>query len=99
MKKLRGFINITECSFEAVRFDSQLMDDPDISGREYQQGTLFGYELREYLLEHFRHTCQYCGGASGDSVLEWEHKIPKSRGGTDSIKNATLSCFTCNRDK
>ena len=68
-------------------------------GREYQQGTLFGYELREYLLEHFRHTCQYCGGASGDSVLEWEHKIPKSRGGTDSIKNATLSCFTCNRDK
>ena len=99
VKKLRRFINITECSFEAVRFDSQLMDDPDISGREYQQGTLFGYELREYLLEHFRHTCQYCGGASGDSVLEWEHKIPKSRGGTDSIKNATLSCFTCNRDK
>lgn len=99
VKKLRKLINITDCSFEAVRFDSQLLDDPDIEGRQYQQGTLAGYELREYLLEHFRHTCQYCGGASGDEVLEWEHMIPKSRGGTDSIKNATLACCDCNRDK
>ena len=99
VKKLKRFINITECSFEAVRFDSQLMDDPDIEGKQYQQGKLSGYELREYLLEHFRHICQYCGGVSGDSILEWEHMIPKSRGGTDSLKNATLSCFSCNRDK
>ncbi|MBQ7599215.1 MAG: RRXRR domain-containing protein [Clostridia bacterium] len=99
VKKLRRFINITECSFEAVRFDSRLMDDPDIEGKQYQQGTLSGYELREYLLEHFRHTCQYCGGASGDNVLEWEHMIPKSRGGTDSVRNASLSCSSCNREK
>ena len=97
--KLRKLIPITACSLEAVRFDSQLMDSPDIEGVQYQQGTLEGYEIREYLLEHFKHTCQYCGGASGDPVLEWEHKTPKSRGGSDSLKNATLSCSCCNRDK
>jgi hypothetical protein len=75
------------------------MDNPDISGEEYQHGTLFGYELREYLMEYYRHTCQYCGGKSEDSVLEWEHIIPKSRGGSDSVRNATLSCCSCNRDK
>ncbi len=92
-------MNITKCSFEAVRFDTQLFDDPDISGVEYQQGTLYGYEVREYLLDRYSHECQYCHGASGDPVLEWEHMTPKSRGGSDKIKNATLSCSRCNRDK
>jgi hypothetical protein len=27
----------------------QAMENPDISGDEYQQGTLAGYELREYV--------------------------------------------------
>lgn len=99
VKKLRHLLRITDCSFEAVRFDTQLMDNPDISGAEYQQGTLTGYEIREYLLDKYEHTCQYCGGKSGDSILEWEHKIPRSRGGSNSIKNATLACKTCNSDK
>ena len=99
VKKLKKLLNITDCSFEAVRFDTQLMDSPDIEGREYQQGTLFGYEIREYLLDKYAHTCQYCNGRSGDKILEWEHILPKSRGGSDKVKNATLSCTRCNRDK
>ncbi len=42
---------ITAISQELVKFDLQQMDNPEISGVEYQQGTLAGYELREYLLE------------------------------------------------
>ena len=99
VRRLRRFMNITECSFEAVRFDTQLMDNPDIAGKEYQHGTLFGYELREYLLDKYGHECQYCHGKSGDGILEWEHKVPKSRGGSDKVSNATLSCRCCNRDK
>ena len=98
-KKLSKLMNIRSCSFEAVRFDTQLMENPEISGKEYQHGTLFGCEIREYLLEKFGHTCQYCGGVSKDDVLEWEHKVPKSRGGSDSVKNATLSCRCCNQEK
>lgn len=99
VRRLSRWIRITECSFEAVRFDSQLMDNPEVEGAEYQHGTLFGTELREYLLEKCGHTCQYCGGKSGDTVLEWEHIRPKSRGGSDSVKNATLSCRRCNSEK
>lgn len=99
VRKLCKLINIRHCSFEAVRFDTQLLDNPDIEGVEYQQGTLFGYEVKEYLLDKYGCTCQYCGGASGDSILEWEHIHPKSKGGSDSIKNATLACHTCNQDK
>lgn len=97
--KLSKLIYLTDCSFEAVRFDTQLIDNPDIEGKEYQQGTLFGYELKEYLLERYGHICQYCHGESGDDVLEWEHIQPKSKGGTDSVKNAALACHACNQDK
>lgn len=97
--RLQKLINITACSFEAVRFDTQLLDNPDISGVEYQQGTLFGYEIKEYLLDKYGHQCQYCGGASGDKVLEWEHIQPKSKGGSNSVKNATLTCHACNQAK
>lgn len=99
VRRLGRWINLTECSFEAVRFDTQLMEDPDIEGEKYQHGTLFGLEIKEYLMEKFGHTCQYCSGKSGDPVLEWEHMRPKSRGGSDRVKNALLSCSSCNKDK
>ncbi len=35
---------------ETVRFDMQKIQNPEISGIEYQQGQLLGYEVREYLL-------------------------------------------------
>lgn len=99
VKRFQKLINIQYVSFEAVRFDTQLMDNPNIQGEEYQQGTLLGYEIREYLLDKYGHTCQYCGGVSQDPILEWEHIQPKSKGGSDSVKNATLACRTCNQEK
>lgn len=99
VKRLSRWISIENASVEAVRFDTQLLDDPDIEGRQYQQGTLAGTEVREYLLIRHSHTCQYCGGASGDPVLEIEHMKPKSRGGSNSIRNLTIACHTCNQRK
>ena len=48
-------------SMELVRFDMQLMQDAEVSGIEYQQGELQGYEVREYLLEKYSRKCCYCG--------------------------------------
>lgn len=84
---------------EKVSFDTQQLRHPDIQGKEYQQGTLAGYRIRDYLLYRYNHTCQYCQGASKDPILQWEHVIARSRGGSDSIDNATLSCRTCNTHK
>jgi hypothetical protein len=75
------------------------MENPEIAGVGYQQGTLAGYTVKEYLLEKHNRTCVYCGGVSGDNILEVEHIHPRSKGGTNSIKNLTLSCKACNQDK
>jgi hypothetical protein len=54
VKRLSKLAPITNLSQELVRFDTQSMTTPEISGAEYQQGTLAGYEVREYLLEKKR---------------------------------------------
>ena len=84
-------------SQELARFDAQLMQNPEISGIEYQQGELYGYEVREYLLEKWERKCAYC--AISNIPLEIEHIIPKSRGGSDRMSNLTLACNRCNTKK
>ena len=88
---------IKEIYFERAKFDTQKMQNPEISGIEYQHGELFGYEVKEYLLEKWGHKCAYCGAK--DVPLEVEHIVPKARGGSNRVSNLTISCHKCNQDK
>lgn len=96
-KRLLEFAPITSIVVETVRFDTQLLKNPEISGIEYQQGTLYGYELREYLLEKWGRKCAYCG--KKNIPLQIEHIVPRSRGGSNRVGNLTLSCEPCNIKK
>ncbi|WP_363325672.1 RRXRR domain-containing protein [Thermogemmatispora sp.] len=51
VNRLCRYAPVSLRTVEHVKFNTQLLQNPDISGVEYQRGTLFGYELREYLLE------------------------------------------------
>ncbi len=50
VKRLIKGCSINSIAMELFRFDSQKLDNPEISGNEYQQGELAGYEVREYLI-------------------------------------------------
>ena len=95
--KLLKLAPITAISMELVRFDTQLLENAEITGVEYQQGELTGYEVREYLLEKFNRTCAYCGVQN--LPLEVEHITPKTRGGSNRVSNLTLACHACNQAK
>lgn len=88
---------ITRASVELVKFDPQALANPEISGVEYQQGELAGYEVREYLLEKWHRTCAYCG--KKDVPLQVEHIQPKANGGSNRVSNLTLACQPCNQKK
>ena len=94
---LSRLCSITAISLELVKFDMQQMDNPEISGVEYQQGTLAGYEVREYLLEKWGRHCAYCGAK--DVPLEIEHITPRARSRDDRVCNLTLACHRCNEQK
>ncbi len=51
VNRLMKLCPLTHISYENVKFDTQLMQNPEITGILYQQGELQGYEVREYLLE------------------------------------------------
>lgn len=97
VKRLIKLCPIKSIAQELVRFDMQKMQNPEISGTEYQQGTLYQYEVREYLLEKFNRTCVYCGAK--DTPLEVEHIKPKSKGGSNRVSNLTIACVPCNQAK
>ncbi len=97
MRRLRAVCPITAMSMELVRFDTQALQNPEIRGVAYQRGTLYGWEVWNYLLTKWNHRCAYCG-ATGVR-LEQEHLIPRSRGGSDRITNLTVACRPCNERK
>jgi len=84
---------ITGVAMELVKFDMQLMENPEINGVEYQQGELQGFELREYVLIKFNHRCVYAGDDSPcDQVLNVDHIVSRSRGGSDRVSNLVCAC-------
>ena len=94
LTKVAPIASITQ---ELVRFDLQQLENPEISGIEYQQGVLHGYEIREYLLNKWDRTCAYCGVTN--TPLQVEHIHPKAKGGSNRISNLCLACDACNKKK
>ena len=47
--------------------------------------------------DHFR--CQYCGAGGRNTVLTFDHVIPRSRGGRTEWENIVMACEPCNAKK
>ncbi|MEO0988936.1 MAG: RNA-guided endonuclease IscB [Cyanobacteria bacterium J06639_14] len=95
--RIQRFCAVGSLAQELVRFDLQKMQNPEMSGVEYQQGELAGYEVREYLLEKWGRRCAYCGVEG--VPLQVEHIQARARGGSNRVSNLTLACESCNTAK
>jgi 5-methylcytosine-specific restriction endonuclease McrA len=97
VNKLCRLAPITSISQELVKFDTQKIQNPEVSGIEYQQGELAGYEVREYLLEKWGRKCAYC--KAENLPLQVEHIKARANGGTNRVSNLCLACEKCNLKK
>ncbi|MCE6959578.1 HNH endonuclease [Cereibacter sphaeroides] len=95
--RLSRLAPVTSAAQELVRFDTQAMQNPEISGVEYQQGALAGYEVREYLLEKGGRCCAYCDARN--VPLQIDHVRPRAHGGSNRVSNLVLACGPCNQAK
>jgi 5-methylcytosine-specific restriction endonuclease McrA len=96
-ERLSKWAPLSRIEVERVRFDTQLLQNPEISGTQYQQGTLAGWEARTYLLVKYAYQCAYC--SKTDTPFEVDHILPRSRGGSNRISNLCLACHACNQKK
>lgn len=97
VEKIHKFLPITNIVVETASFDIQKINNPSISGSEYQQGEqLDFFNVREYILFRDGHTCQHCKGKSKDKVLNVHHIESRKTGG-DSPNNLITLCETCHK--
>jgi 5-methylcytosine-specific restriction endonuclease McrA len=97
VSRLSRWAPVTAASIELVKFDLHKMENPEVAGVQYQRGTLFGFEVREYVLEKWGHKCAYCDAT--DCPLNLDHVVSRSLGGSDRVTNLVLACIPCNLAK
>lgn len=98
VENVKKILPITNIIVECASFDIQKINNPDISGVEYQQGDQLGFwNVREYVLWRDNHECQCCHGKSKDPILNVHHIESRKTGG-NSPSNLITLCETCHHD-
>jgi len=89
---------VTRTNIEVASFDIQRIKNPEICGKEYQEGEMKGdYNVREYVLHRDNHTCQNpaCKNRDKDAILRTHHIDYQSNGGTERPENMITLCTKC----
>jgi len=99
VEKVKKLLPISEVIIEVANFDIQKIKNPNIFGKEYQQGEQSGFwNTREYVLHRDNHECQHCHGKKKDQILQIHHINGKSEGATDRPEELLTVCKTCHED-
>lgn len=93
-----SILPVSRVIVEVAQFDTQKINNPNISGNEYQKGDQLGFwNVREYVLARDGHKCQHCKGKSKDHILNVHHIESRKTGG-DSPSNLITLCETCHKE-
>lgn len=93
-----SILPVSKLIIEVAQFDTQKIKNPEISGKEYQEGEQLGFwNIREYILARDGHKCQHCKGKSKDLILNVHHIESRKTGG-DSPSNLITLCEICHKE-
>ena len=97
INKIANALPAPEITVEVGKFDAAKLKNPDIQGKEYQNGEAFGFwNTRYYIFARDNYTCQICKKKGG--ILQTHHIIPKRNGGTDKADNLVTAHIGCHAD-
>lgn len=95
--KVHQILPISKIVVETASFDIQKIKNPDIKGKEYQEGEqLDFFNIRDYILFRDGHICQCCKGKSKDKILNVHHIESRKTGG-NAPNNLITLCETCHK--
>ena len=97
IREVHKILPISKVIVETASFDIQKIQNPNISGMEYQEGNQLDFwNVREYVLWRDDHKCQYCHGKSGDKILNVHHIESRKTGG-NAPNNLVTLCEICHK--
>jgi hypothetical protein len=95
IRLVHRILPVSKTTIEVAQFDIQKIRNPEIEGKEYQEGPQLNFwNTREYVLARDGHQCQWCKGKSKDSILNVHHIESRKTGG-NSPDNLIVLCETC----
>jgi hypothetical protein len=97
INKISNIVPVTKLTVEVGNFDIQKIENPDIKGIQYQQGSLFEYEnMRSFLMAREHGKCQLCEKEfSRGNPSHIHHIISRKQGGSDKENNLALLHKKC----
>ena len=85
---------VTRWKVETASFDIHKISNPDVHGKEYQDGKQKGfYNVKAFVLHRDGYKCQHCKAQK--VKLHVHHIVFKSKGGTDTPDNLITLCSDC----
>jgi hypothetical protein len=103
IEKVVSILPVRKIFIEVANFDIQKIKNPDISGKEYQEGEMCDFRnLREYVFFRDNYTCQICGrNAFKDGVILHMHHIEywNNHNRSNTPANGLTVCTKCHSPK
>src|SRR3990167_703714 len=94
--KLKKILPISETIIEVANFDIQKLMNPEIQGKDYQQGNLYGYQnMRSYLLAREQGKCQVCKKDFKKQPSHIHHCRQRNEAGSNRPENLALLHKAC----
>jgi 5-methylcytosine-specific restriction endonuclease McrA len=97
----RKFINW--CAIQRVQYEADIeeeyieFEETIMKKRLYNRDVKLWKKISKQVFKRDKYTCKYCNQKGG--ILEVDHIIPISKGGSNHLSNLTTSCRKCNRQK
>lgn len=100
IEKIKNILPISDCGIilELANFDIQKLENPEISGKEYQQGDLYEYQnVRSYLMNREKGVCEHCKKDFKNNPSHIHHRKPKGKQGCNRLENLMLLHEKCHK--
>lgn len=96
INRLKKILPIQTTIIEIANFDIQKIMNPDISGTDYQQGSLYGYQnMRSFLMVREHGKCQLCGKDFKNQPSHIHHCKQKNESGSNRAENLAILHQKC----
>ena len=90
--KIGRLLPVTDIAIEVNRFAFALLEDPEISGVDFQNGPLKGFDDVNAAVNDSQHgKCLMCK----KGIEHYHHIVPRSRGGSNTFDNIAGLCMSC----
>ena len=92
INRIAQFVPITDVAFEVNRFAFSLLENPELSGVDFQDGPLKGYDnVEDAVFAHQHGKCLMCG----NKIEHYHHIVPRHKSGSNTLPNIAGLCSGC----